>query len=112
MTKEFYEKEFKNGSLRDCEPVSLTLIGFIHKDYSKSEEDGKELDEFPTRAIYYVPNKLPLGDFGFSKWESGVNNLYLVDDGTSWDVCNDYFKISEIDNKTQWYDIPNNEKCD
>jgi len=111
MTKEFYEKYFKNGSLIGCEPVSLQLIGFVHKDEPQNEEEyEKELSDFPTRCIYYVPQKLPLGDFGFSVWEYGIENLYLVDDGTSWDVCTESFEINEIDNKTNWYPIPNNER--
>jgi hypothetical protein len=111
MKKNLYEEHFKNGELIYCEPVSLTLIGFIHKDYAQTEEEqNKEFEEFPIRAFFYVPNKLALGDFGLTVWKHGINSLYLVDDGTSWDVGTERFEINEIDNKTNWYDIPNNER--
>jgi len=111
MTKKFYEEEFKNGSLIDCEPVTLTLIGFVHKDEPQKEEDeDKEFSDFPTRCIFYVPNKLSPNELSRSLWKHGVEELYLVDDGTSWDVSTNYFEINEIDNDTDWYDIPNNER--
>jgi len=110
MTKDYYEKNFKNGILTYCEPVSLTLIGFIHKDYPQNDEDRRELNEFPIRLIAYIPNKKPLGEFGDATWAYGMDTLYLVDDGTSWDVCTEQFEVSEINNKINWYPIPNNER--
>ena len=109
MTKEYYEKHFQKGMLLDCEPVNLTMIGFIHKDYPQDDGEDKERDEFTTRLIVYLPEKIKKGDFS-TTWWTGTDNSYLVDDGRSWDICNDYFKINELDNKTEWYDIPHNER--
>jgi hypothetical protein len=99
MTKEFYEKNYKDGELIYCMPVSKNLIAFVYKDMI----EGKDLDETPIRAIYYVPNKLSLGNYGVSKWDYNIETLYISDNGTSWFVIDSSFQIDEIDNNTEWY---------
>lgn len=107
MNIEFFKEHYKNGLLTSCMPVSLSLMAFIHKDESK---ENQELSDTPIRAIYYVAKKLASGDFGASVWSHNIESLYISDTGTSWIVTDPNFQISEIDNKTNWYPIPNNQK--
>ncbi len=99
MTKEFYEKNYKDGELIYCMPVNKNLMAFVYKDMI----EGKDLGETPIRVIYYVPNKLSLGNYGVSKWDYNIETLYVSDNGTSWFVIDSSFQIDEIDNNTEWY---------
>lgn len=110
MKKNFYEEHFKKGALIGCMPVSLTLMAFVHKDYPQDENDERESNELPIRLLYYVPKKMENGDYGTSTWSHNIDVIYISDDGTSWIVTTPNFNIDEIDNKTDWYPIPHNEK--
>jgi len=110
MKKDFYEEHFRNGFIIGCMPVSSSLIALIHKDYPIDDDDYRELNELPIRVLYYVPKKMDKGDYGTTTWSHNIENLYITDDGTSWIVTTPYFEIDEIENKTDWYPIPNNEK--
>ena len=110
MKKDFYKKHFNNGILVGCMPVSLTLMAFVHKDFPQNEDDSKEANELPIRVLYYVPEKMEKGSYGTTTWSHNIENLYVTDDGTSWIVITPSFNVDEIDNKTDWYPVPNNEK--
>jgi len=106
MTKEFFEKDFKDGGLINCYPINLQKIGFIHKDYI----DGKELNEVPIRLIVYLPEKNKVGEFGRATWDYNIEQLYLANK-EGWLTIDSNFQILEVSNSTSWYPIPNNEKA-
>ena len=110
MTKKFYEEYYKNGQLTECMPISLNRIGFIHQDFPQVDEDEMELEDFPTRLIVYLPEKIKKGDFGTVVWSDNGLNMKLSAYITKWITLLPHFSINEVVNKTNWYPIPHNER--
>lgn len=113
MKKAFFDEHFKKGRLISCVAVSLSRIGFILKDYP-DEDDRRELDELPTRLIAYLPDVNPYGEYGVREWSDALTTLFvecaMQNEEHNWIVCNDNFLVQEINERTTWYDIPNNEQ--
>jgi hypothetical protein len=111
MTKEYYEKYYKNGELQDCAAFDMKYIAFILKDVPQTrEDDEKELSDFPTRLIAYVPEKSKFGEFASVRWDYGIEQAFVSGTHHYPIVVDQYFEINEIKSKTNWYDIPNNER--
>jgi len=107
MTKEYYEKYYKNVEILECIPTSLDRIGFVTREVTDNVE--KNIDELYIMLMAYMPKKNPLGIFGTVKI-TDVGQAYMSSTEKSWIVCNSIFNIDELNNKTDWYPIPNNEQ--
>jgi len=111
MTKEYYEKYYKNGELQDCAAFDMRYIAFILKDVPQTEEEcEKELSDFPTRLIAYVPENNKLGEFATISWSHGIEQAFVSGTYRYPIVSTQNFYIDELKSKTNWYPIPNNER--
>jgi len=111
MTKDYFEKYYKNGELQDCAAFDMRYIAFILKDVPQTEEEcEKELSDFPTRLIAYVPENNKLGEFATISWSHGIEQAFVSGTYRYPIVSTQNFYIDELKSKTNWYPIPNNER--
>ena len=109
MTKDYFEKYYKNGELQDCMVFDMGYIAFILKDIPQTDENIDYSNQ-PTYLIAYVPENNKLGEFATVEWSSGIEQAYVSGTHRYPIVSDEIFEINEIKSKTNWYDIPNNER--
>ena len=109
MTKDYFEKYYKNGELQDCTAFDMGYIAFVLKDIPQTDEDI-DYSNYPTYLIAYVPENNKIGEFATVAWDSGIDQAYVSGTHRYPIVLDQIFEINEIKTSTKWYDIPHNER--